>query len=206
MQLTVFFDFLCPYAWRASRWLDLVVAQRPSVSITWRYFSLEQVNAPADANWYVWDQPDDYTGLREGWSSYRGLHAFWAAEAVRRQGEAQFNQFRSALYDARHERKVDVASRDAVAEVAATCGIDMAQYQRDVRDRSLLEVLKRDHEYAKATYDCFGVPTLCFDDKNAVYVKLSEIVTAENVLPLFDDVAYTFVKRPYVAELKRPNP
>jgi hypothetical protein len=67
-------------------------------------------------------------------------------------------------------------------------------------------VLKRDHEYAKATYDCFGVPTLCFDDKNAVYVKLSEIVTAENVLPLFDDVAHMFVNRPYVAELKRPNP
>jgi len=206
MQLTVFFDFLCPYAWRASRWLDQVVVQRPTLSITWRYFSLEQVNAPADANWYVWDQPDDYTGLREGWSSYRGLHAFWAAEAVRRQGEAQFNRFRTALYDARHERNVNVAARDSVAEIAATCDVDMARYTHDVHDRSLLEVLKRDHEYAKATYDCFGVPTLCFDDKNAVYVKLSEIVTAENVLPLFDDVAHMFVNRPYVAELKRPNP
>lgn len=206
MQLTVFFDFLCPFAWRASRWLDQVVVQRPSVSITWRYFSLEQVNAPADSGWFVWDQPDDYTGLRDGWSSYRGLHAFWAAEAVRRQGEDKFNRFRTALYDARHERKVDVAARSAVAEVAATCGIDMQTFSRDVHDRSLLEVLKRDHEYAKATYDCFGVPTLCFDDKNAVYVKLSEIVTAENVLPLFDDVAFTFVKRPYVVELKRPNP
>jgi predicted DsbA family dithiol-disulfide isomerase len=206
MQLTVFFDFLCPYAWRASRWLDQVIVQRPTVSITWRYFSLEQVNAPADANWYVWDQPDDYTGLREGWSSYRGLHAFWAAEAVRRQGEAEFNRFRTALYDARHERNVDVASRDSVAEIAATCDVDMALFSHDVHDRSLLEVLKRDHEYAKTTYDCFGVPTLCFDDKNAVYVKLSEIVTAENVLPLFDDVAHMFVNRPYVAELKRPNP
>lgn len=206
MQLTVFFDFLCPFAWRASRWLDQVVVQRPSVSITWRYFSLEQVNAPADSGWFVWDQPDDYTGLRDGWSSYRGLHAFWAAEAVRRQGEDKFNRFRTALYDARHERKVDVAARSAVAEVAATCGIDMQTFSRDVHDRSLLEVLKRDHEYAKATYDCFGVPTLCFDNKNAVYVKLSEIVTAENVLPLFDDVAFTFVKRPYVVELKRPNP
>jgi predicted DsbA family dithiol-disulfide isomerase len=39
MKMTVFFDVLCPFAWRASRWLDLVVAQKPEVQIDWRFFT-----------------------------------------------------------------------------------------------------------------------------------------------------------------------
>lgn len=206
MQLTVFYDFLCPFAWRATRWLNQVVVQRPSVSITWRYFSLEQVNAPADSQWVLWEQEDDYAPLRDGWSSYRGLHAFWAAEAVRRQGSEITNRFRTAVFDARHAHKQDITNRATLATIAAECGVAMDQYTRDVHDRSLLETLKIDHEYAKKTYDCFGVPTLCYDDKNAVYVKLSEIVAESEVLPLFDEISHTFVQRPYVVELKRPNP
>ena len=70
MQLTVFFDVLCPYAWRTSRWLDLVVAQRPSVVIEWRYFSLEQINTPADSDWKIWNQTHDYAGAKEGWENF----------------------------------------------------------------------------------------------------------------------------------------
>jgi predicted DsbA family dithiol-disulfide isomerase len=203
MQLTVYFDYLCPYAWRASRWLDLVVAQRPDVAITWRYFSLEQVNTPADSDWRLWEQSIDFRG-RNGWTT--GLHAFWASEAVRQQSEALFLAFRTAVYDARHEDKMDIGVPENLAGVAERIGVDMQQYQRDTQDRSLLATLQRDHEYAKQTYDCFGVPTLCFDDKNAVYVKLSEIVSEVDALPVFDDITRQFTQRPWLAELKRPNP
>jgi len=206
MQLTVFFDVLCPYAWRTSRWLDLVVAQRPSVVIEWRYFSLEQINTPADSDWKIWNQTHDYAGAKEGWENFRGLNLFWGAEAVRRQSSTAFQTFRARAYEARHTDKSDVATRAGVAAIAAACGIDMARYHADVQDRTLLTTLQRDHEYAVAQYNAFGVPTLCFDEKNAVYVKLSEIITAADALPLFDDISRDFTTRPWLVELKRPNP
>jgi hypothetical protein len=76
MQLTVFFDFLCPYAWRASRWLDMVVAQRPEVVIDWRYFSLEQVNTPADSAWKVWEQDGDGYARHDGTTTWVGCTGF----------------------------------------------------------------------------------------------------------------------------------
>jgi len=206
MKLTVFFDVLCPYAWRASRWLDLVVAQRPSVVIEWRYFSLEQINTPPDSDWKIWNQLHDYAGAKEGWENFRGLNLFWGAEAIRRQSSTAFQTFRAHAYEARHTDKSDVATRAGVAAVAARCGIDMARYHADVQDRSLLSTLQRDHEYAVSQYNAFGVPTLCFDEKNAVYVKLSEIVSAAEALPLFDDISRDFTTRPWLVELKRPNP
>jgi predicted DsbA family dithiol-disulfide isomerase len=206
MKMTVFFDVLCPFAWRASRWLDLVVAQRPEVQIDWRFFSLEQINTPADSDWRVWNQAHDYAGAKEGWENFRGLNLFWGAEAVRRQSLAAFQLFRANAYEARHATKSDVTTREGVATVAATCGIDMQRYHADVQDRSLLDVLQRDHEYAVAQYKAFGVPTLCFDERNAVYVKLSEIVSAADALTLFDDVRRDFTTRPWLVELKRPNP
>ncbi len=205
MHISVFFDYLCPFAWRASRWLDLVTAQRPDLTIDWRYFSLEQVNTPADSDWRLWEQPADYTGAN-GSGKYRALNAFWATEAVRRQDVGAFQQFRRAVYDARHELNLDLHDRQALAEIAQSVGVDMAQYTRDMADRSLLVALQRDHEYAKATYDCFGVPTVCFANGYAVYIKLSALVSDEDAGPLFDDVCQNATHRPWLAELKRPNP
>lgn len=205
MHISVFFDYLCPFAWRASRWLDLVTVQRPDLTIDWRYFSLEQVNAPADSDWRLWEQPADYTGAN-GSGKYRALNAFWATEAVRRQDVGAFQQFRRAVYDARHELNLDLHDRQALAEIAQSTGIDMAQYTRDMADRSLLVALQRDHEYGKATYQCFGVPTVCFANGYAVYIKLSALVSDEDAGPLFDDVCQNAMHRPWLAELKRPNP
>ena len=206
MKLTVFFDFLCPIAWRTSRWLDMVVAQRPSVSVEWRFFSIEQVNIPAESSWKLWEQEHDYAPGKAGWENFRGLNLFWAGAAARRQSEAAFNTFRAQAYEARHHEKIDVVTRAGVAAVAARCGLDMARFNADVQDRALLAALQTDHEYAVAQYQCFGTPTLCYDEKNAVYVKLSDFVSAENALPFFDDVTRDFTTRPWLAELKRPNP
>lgn len=205
MHITVFFDYLCPFAWRASRWLDVLATQRPELVIDWRYFSLEQVNVPADSDWRLWEQSPDYAGFN-GWNKYRGLNAFWATEAVRRQDAGAFSQFRRAVYDARHEANLDIHDRQVLAEMAQRTGIDMERYARDVADRSLLTVLQHDHEYAKATYQCFGVPTVCFDNGYAVYIKLSALVSDADAGPLFDDVCHNATHRPWLAELKRPNP
>lgn len=205
MQLTVFYDFLCPVCWRASRWLDLVVAQRPDVTITWRTFSLEQVNTPADSAWRIWEQDGDDYLRHDGTTNWSGLHAFWAAEAVRRQSATLFDTFRAALFEARHTQKIALNQRAPIATVAAACGVDMAQFTRDTHDPAVREIVRHDYEYARAQYSCFGGPTLCFDDQNAVYVKVRHHVPADEALSLFDDVTHTFIRRSFLTELKRPN-
>lgn len=205
MQITVYYDFLCPVCWRASRWLDTVVAQRPSVVIDWRPFSLEQVNTPADSAWRIWEQDGDDYLRHDGSTNWSGLHGFWAAEAVRLQSTTLYNTFRAALFEARHTQKIALNQRAPVAAVAAACGVDMARYTRDTHDPAVRDVIRRDFEHARAQYTCFGGPTLCFDDHNAVYVKVRDHVPADDALPLFDDVVNSFIRRSHLTELKRPN-
>ncbi|NJL34263.1 MAG: hypothetical protein HC893_10850 [Chloroflexaceae bacterium] len=62
ISISVFFDFLCPYAYRTAMWLDQVRDKMVDrdFEINWRYFSLEQVNLPAGSDWKVWEQADEY--------------------------------------------------------------------------------------------------------------------------------------------------
>jgi predicted DsbA family dithiol-disulfide isomerase len=207
IEVTVHIDFLCPFAYRASQWFDILKEQRPdALAITWKYFSLEQINTPADLDWRVWEQPADYPGRPGSNPNYRALHAFWAAEAARRQGDAAFNAFRTALFNARHREKLDFSDRAAIAAVAAGIDLDMDRFAADVQDRALLEALRRDHEGARAQYDTFGVPTICFDERNAIYLKLGEVPPAEEAWPFFEQLRADIVGRPWLVEIKRPNP
>ncbi|HMP42227.1 MAG TPA: DsbA family protein, partial [Roseiflexaceae bacterium] len=196
LELTVFIDFLCPFAYRASQWFDLLEEQRPNaLAIRWRYFSLEQINTPADMDWRIWEQPADYAGRPGSSPNHRALHAFWAAEAARRQGDAAFNTFRSALFHARHRDKIDFSDQAAIAAVARSAGLDMDRFATDSTDRSALDALCRDHEDSRAMYQAFGVPTICFDAQHAIYLKLAEVPPAEAAWPFFDDAHRDFAQR-----------
>ena len=59
-----FFDPMCPYAYQASKWIRDVRAQVP-VEVTWRFFSLEEINREADKK-HPWERPWSY-----GWGQMR---------------------------------------------------------------------------------------------------------------------------------------
>src|SRR5207302_10034181 len=92
-ELTVYIDFLCPWAYRGSMWLaDVEKAGR--IRPTYRFFSLSQNHqaregAPAPP---IWDRDP----------RAKGLPAFLAATAARAQGEAAGDRFRLVLQRARH--------------------------------------------------------------------------------------------------------
>jgi hypothetical protein len=112
----------------------------PKLTLNWRYFSLEQANNEQGPQWKIWEQHEDYPS--------RGLHAFWAAEAARRQGEAAFDRFHFALLEARHEQRRDIADMNILTEVAGSVGLDMTQLQKDCANRHLLAKLAKDHTFA----------------------------------------------------------
>lgn len=168
-----------------------------AVIVNWRYFSLEQVNSQNEPEWKLWEQGEDYPS--------RGLRAFWASEAARRQGEAAFGRFHIALLKARHEERRDIASIDTLSEVAETVGLDMKQFDQDLSDRRLLDRLAEDHTFAVNTLGIFGVPTLVFPERQAVFVRLSSPPSPEDCIPLFHELRHLAQMRPYVEEVKRPR-
>lgn len=208
--LTVYFDFLCPFAYRTSFWVDMLAEQLgAALQVEWNYFSLEQHNTPAERNWNIWEQTDDY----ESPASYdakwdmRGLLAFWGAEAARQQGAEAFNRFRRTLYAARHRDKL-AFTRPAVTDVAARSELDMARFEADFANRSLLDVLRQHHTEARDTYAVFGVPTILFDGQNPLFLKTMSIPPAEEVVPLFEELQQSFLnpRREWLAEVKRADP
>lgn len=207
--MDIYIDFLCPFTYRFVCWVDNLQEQTGvSLPITWRSFSLEQNRQGLEGDWRIWDQPDDYATVIPEFPDRRALLAFWGAEAARQQGAPAFDRFRRALFHARHQAGLDFSQRPNVEAVAAEAGLAMEQFRRDFANRALLDRLRRDHEHAVATYQAFGVPTICFDAENAVFIKLAQVPPPEETLALWQELVPTFGKpgRRWLAEAKRPNP
>jgi protein-disulfide isomerase-like protein with CxxC motif len=137
----------------------------------------------------------------------RALLAFWAAEAARQQGVAAFDRFRLALFHRRHrDGGIDFSVRENFHPVAHEAGLDLAQFGRAFADRALLEAIQRDYEEARATHKVFGVPTLCYDPDNAIYLKLQQVPPPDDTLPLFEELRRSITTRRWLSEIKRPNP
>src|SRR6266567_4419167 len=107
MEFELYFDYLCPFVYRASLLLANVAAER-SPDVGWRYFSLTQVNSKDDG-WTVWGAPAS--------EKVRGRFAFQAAEAARRQ--ERFDEFHRGLLLARHRDRLEIDDVSVVEQVAA---------------------------------------------------------------------------------------
>ena len=167
----------------------------PTLTINWRYFSLEQVNSQQGPEWKIWEQSEDYPS--------RGLRAFRAAEAARRQGEAAFTAFHFALLKARHEQGQDIADMNTLTQVAESANLEMAQFQKDFSDRKILAKLAEDHTFAVETFGVFGTPTLVFPENQAVFLKMSP-PSPEESLSVFTEVRTFAERRRHIQEIKRP--
>jgi len=197
VPLDIYFDYLCPYVYNAAVWLQRVKEDMgPKLTINWRYFSLEQVNSQQGSQWKIWEQSEDYPS--------RGLHAFWAAEAARCQGEVTFGSFHIALLRARHEQRRDIADMNTLIEVAESVDLEMTQFQKDLGDRRLLAKLAEDHTFAVETLGVFGTPTLFFPERQAIFLKMSP-PSPEESLSVFTELRHLVEGRRYIQEVKRPQ-
>ena len=113
VTVDVYFDFACPYVHSAAAWLREVNRQLGDsrIEVTWKFFPLDQVNAPADADMPIWDLPPDRRS--------RGRDSFHAAAAARRQGREAFERFHAALLTLKHEEGQDHGKRSTLDEAAS---------------------------------------------------------------------------------------
>jgi len=193
-QFDVYYDYLCPFVYRTSVLLQNVLdSGERSIDVRWRYFSLTQVNSK-DEGWTIWDAPES--------ERPRGLLAFKAAEAARRQ-EA-FDRFHMPLLRARHVGRADLDDVAVLERVAEDSGLDLDLFRRDFADRTILTALERDHREAVANHGVFGTPTFVFAGGPAAYVRLSEAPEQVDSIEIFDRLVTVAAAEPRIIEIKRP--
>ena len=194
MRFEVFFDYQCPFVYRAAL---LLTALRRSgerqLEVRWRYFSLTQVNSKDDG-WTVWDAPAS--------EPVRGRLAFQAAEAARRQG--RFEELHYALLDARHRDRLDLDDGAVVERIASDAGLDMEAFRRDLADPAAMATLARDHTGAVAEHGIFGTPTFVFDGGTSAYVRLTQSASESGAAEVFDRLVAVAAGEPRILEIKRP--
>jgi predicted DsbA family dithiol-disulfide isomerase len=195
LSIDVYYDYLCPFVYRASVLLDAVQRSgKRDIEVRWRYFSLTQVNSKDDG-WRVWAAPAS--------EPVKGRLAFAAAEAARRQ--RRFDEFHRALLVARHRDRLDIDSAGVIEKVAAAAGLDIEALRRDIADPAILARLASDHTQAVSELGVFGTPTLVFGDGTSAYVRLAEAVDGEDATEVFARLVAVAASEPRILEIKRPH-
>jgi predicted DsbA family dithiol-disulfide isomerase len=176
-ELTVYFDFLCPWAYRAAMWLD-DVERSGRIRARWQFFSLMENHRRREGT--------DPIPVWEKDSQAKGLPAFRAAIAARREGEGAYNRFRIDLQKARHDEQLPVDDPRTHRLAAERAGLDLAKFDEQVK-RASLEDLAREHADA-VRRGVFGVPTLVWPEGRSYYVKITDLVPAARAVGLYEAI------------------
>jgi predicted DsbA family dithiol-disulfide isomerase len=175
-MLTVYFDFLCPYAWRGVELLHALELNFEPV-----HYSLVQGNHSdnkglprAEPVWKLSEQP-----LEAGSAHQReSLNAFIASHAAAQQGSALHHAFILELFRLRH-RDSDGLDHAATLKAATLAQLDLERFTADQRDESARRVdLSRDLERA-GQLGVFGTPTIQQHDGKAAYFRFATLSSGE---------------------------
>jgi hypothetical protein len=177
---------------------DVKKAMNGGLNITWKCFSLDQVNSKEEPDWKIWEQPEDSP-------SVRALLPFFAGEAAKKQGDEAFEKFHVALLNTRHVDRKRINDVEALVEVAKSVGLDVDKFREDLKDKSTLEKIGADHTEAKEKYGVFGVPTLVTEDGQAAFLKMMPPPPPEEAAQIFDTLLGVVSGRPNILEIKRPE-
>lgn len=207
IEATVYYDYMCPYAFRVVKLFSEMEQTRDDLAVTWRFFSLEQSNAVArgqSADWQIWEQPLDYESVF-GRPHRRILAPFLATVAAMRQGSAAASRFRLAVFRAYHDEKQNIADPAVLLELARQAELDLAQFTTCWQSPEARAHLRADH-VSGLELGVFGTPTISINGCEATYLRLSAL--AENPQErqtCFEELVRTFTLRPFVQEFKRAS-
>jgi 2-hydroxychromene-2-carboxylate isomerase len=148
-------DIMCPYAFQTSLWMR-DVRDATGLDVRWKFFSLEEINRQPGKK-HPWERPWSY-----GWSMMR------VGAYLRRQDPALLDQWYmkagTALHvDGRKPHRPEVA-KALLGEI----GLDPAIVDRAIDDPTTHDEVREEHERVTRRGG-FGVPTLIFDDEQAIF-------------------------------------
>ena len=182
----LYFDFLCPFAWRGLELAD-VLRREHGMKFRLRHFSLVQGNHAENPDrkrptWWL----DQQVAGRGSELQAGSLNAFLAGQAALKQPEDAAWAFTLALFRARHQpadgqmiagyNGADFQN-DTVIRAAAEGTLDLAQFDADLEDQDGLRSKLHDDLRASADLGVFGTPTFHLPDGNIAYFRFANLVT-----------------------------
>ncbi|WP_433378432.1 DsbA family protein [Actinoplanes sp. CA-142083] len=189
MEATYFFDPVCPFTWRTSRWL-LAVAESRDITIHWRAFSLSILNGD--------DTPEQYRTMMA--ASSKALRLVEALRADRR--DDAIGTFYTEIGNRTHEAGAPITD-EIVLEAAAAAGVTDAKSV--LEDPAWDEAVRESHETGfAAAGPGIGSPVLMIEGaaRGLHGPIISEVPELDEALAIWD-ATVPLMRSDIFFELKR---
>jgi 2-hydroxychromene-2-carboxylate isomerase len=185
------FDIMCPWAYQTSLWIR-EVRTMTGLDVRWRFFSLEEVNR-VEGKKHPWEREWSY-----GWSMMR-IGAY-----LRRRDMDLLDQWYLVAGRALHVEGRKPHRPEVAEELLIEMGMDPGIVRAAIDDPSTGDEILTEHEKVVAKGG-FGVPTLIFDDGQALFGPvLVEPPSGNDAVCLWEHVT-GWLDFPHVYELQRPK-
>jgi 2-hydroxychromene-2-carboxylate isomerase len=185
------FDIMCPYAYQTSLWIR-DVRDATGLDIRWRFFSLEEINR-AEGKKHPWEREWSY-----GWSMMR------IGAALRRQDMDLLDRWYAAAGSALHVEGRKPHRPEVAEAILSELGLDPAIVAEAISDPTTGDEVRNEHDLV-VSKGGFGVPTLIFDDGQALFGPvLVNPPKGDGAVRLWEHVT-GWLEFPNVYELQRPK-
>jgi len=195
-NLTVFFDYTCPWVRQAGHWL-IAIEKKALVNIIWKPFLLEQQNSEFGENWNAWDQDLSKYISRGIWPHLGGI-------AARKLSKEAGYIYMESIFEEKHVNRKDIRSREFIVNLVKSIGIHSQNFEKEMDSDEALRLIAESHKEA-ASKGIFGTPTIEFNDGNAVFLK-TFTPPQEDYVTFYESLKNITFNNSYFGELKKPQP
>ena len=184
------FDPMCPFAYQTSLWIR-DVRNQTGLEVTWRFFSLEEVNR-VEGKKHPWERAWSY-----GWSLMR------IGALLRRRDPALLDRWYAVIGHELHTLGGKPHDPEVARRLLTDIGVDAALLDQALDDPSTHDDVRADHQRVLDAGG-YGVPTLFLDGQCLFGPVLVDPPTGADALRLWD-VVTGMAALPHVYELQRPK-
>ena len=184
------FDPMCPFAYQTSLWIR-DVRDQTGLEVTWRFFSLEEVNR-VEGKKHPWEREWSY-----GWSLMR------IGALLRRRDPALLDRWYAVIGHELHTLGGKPHDPEVARRLLTDIGVDAALLDQALDDPSTHDDVRADHQRVLDAGG-YGVPTLFLDGQCLFGPVLVDPPTGADALRLWD-VVTGMAALPHVYELQRPK-
>ncbi|MGI8757139.1 MAG: DsbA family protein, partial [Acidimicrobiales bacterium] len=179
------------YAYQTSLWMR-EVRDHAGVDVRWRFFSLEEINR-TEGKKHPWEREWSY-----GWSMMR------IGALLRRQDMELLDRWYLAAGTALHVDGRKPHRKEVAEALLVELDLDPGLVHQALDDPTTSDEVLVEHQ-AVVDAGCFGVPTLRFDDGQALFGPvLLDPPTGDAAVRLWDHVC-GWLEYPHLYELQRPK-
>lgn len=187
----VHFDIMCPWAFQTSVWLR-EVRDLTGLDVRWRFFSLEEVNR-VEGKKHPWEREWSY-----GWSMMR------VGARLRRDDPALLDAWYEAAGTALHVDGRKPHDPAVARALLAELDLDPRLVDEAIADETTHDEVRAEHQ-AVLDVGGWGVPTLIFDDGQALFGPVVVDPPHGDAAVRLWDLVLGWREFPHLYEVQRPK-